>query len=606
MASKIQIRRGLKQDLPLLDSGEFGFVQDFQEVFIGGGLENIQLAKQKKLDSLGVDPSNFGLDESALDNYQALIDTFTFISVMQNGKGKIIFPQGKTFRFTRLLGVQTLPNVFIDLNGSRLDFSGVAASSTDSWLQFSGSIGTPVALTSNAAEGSKTVACNTTTFQKGDMVKVYSNKVWDSTRTSTRVGEICFVETVNSASQLTLTTPLQDTYNLSDVANIVKITPVEIMIENGTIIGPAGDNEARGLRITRGKNCLIQNLRTEGFDVNQIQLTDCVRSTVDNCYFQEANHSSMAYGVSFADASQDCIASNNHFTDIRHSLSTNNNVTTSWGIVRRILFTGNTVTDSSPAIGGAGGDAIDTHGGADDIFIIDNTVFSSSGVGINVEANRATIRGNRVKGSGSVGIQWQPYGDGRKSKIQINDNILTGVGDGVGSDYGILCQVRVADCESVIINSNEIDSQNGGIRLVASNGYKFKRGAITGNGCKVNVAGYGIDINNSELIAVNGNTVDSLNFGIGFTDSANCSATGNTVELKGLSSTGYGIRLTGTTKRSSAVGNTVKMSGTLPTSYGVSCSDTATYNMLANNVTEGCTSATSLGAGTGNVAANNI
>jgi hypothetical protein len=555
----------------------------------------------------GINPETFGLSDSVIDNYQAVIDTLTHISVMRNGRGKIVFPQGKIFKFTSLLGVQTLPNVFIDLNGSTLDFSGVPASSTDSWLQFSGSLETPLSLTVNATEGSKIVACDTATLKKGDMVKIYSNKIWDSTRTSTRIGEICFVESIDSSSQLTITTPLQDTYNLTDTAMIVKIIPVEINLMNGTIIGPTGDNEARGFRITRGKNCFIQNVRIEGFDVNQMQLTDCVRSTVNNCYFQEANHSQMAYGMSFADASQDCIASNNHFTDVRHSLSTNNNISTSWGITRRILFIGNTVTDSSPAIGGAGGDAIDTHAGSDDIFIIDNTVFSSSGVGINVEANRATVRGNRVKGSGSVGVQWQPYADGRKSQILISDNQLTGVGDGVGSDYGIMCQVRVGDCESAVINGNEVESQNAGIRLVTSNGMRFKRGSVTGNNCKVNVSGYGIDINTSDLIAVSGNTVDSLSFGIGFTDSFNCSASGNTVELKATSGNSHGVRITGTSKRCSAVGNTVKHSGVASaSSYGASCADTATYNLLLGNVTEGFTTSVFAGVGTGNVIANNI
>jgi hypothetical protein len=49
MASKIQIRRGLKQDLPILDNGELGLAQDTQEVFVGGGEANIQLAKQSDL-----------------------------------------------------------------------------------------------------------------------------------------------------------------------------------------------------------------------------------------------------------------------------------------------------------------------------------------------------------------------------------------------------------------------------------------------------------------------------------------------------------------------------------------------------------------------------
>jgi hypothetical protein len=306
---KILVRRGLDANIPVFDTGEPGFATDTKRVFIGSDEGNIELSKKSDADNLGiqltgikteldkrgVNPSSFGLDENADNNYQAIIDTFSFISVMQNGKGKIVFPQGKVFKFTQPLGTQTLSNITIDLNGSTLDFSTVDVSNTDSALLFSGSIEGGRALVANAAEDTKIIRCDTTGLLRGDMVKVYSNKIWDSTRTSTRIGEICFIETVDSTTQLTLTTPLNDTYNVSDLASIAKITPTEnIVLMNGTIIGATGNNEMRGFRITRGINCLVHNVRFKGIDVNQVQLTDCVRSTVNNCYFNEANHSSMA------------------------------------------------------------------------------------------------------------------------------------------------------------------------------------------------------------------------------------------------------------------------------------------------------------------------
>jgi hypothetical protein len=528
---------------------------------------------------------------------------------MRNGRGKIVFPQGKSYKFTRPLGDLPYSNIFIDLNGSTLNFTGASITNTDSWLQFSGGVEIVVPLTANANEDTTTIQCDTSFFQKGDMVKVYSNKIWDSTRTSTRTGEISFVERIDSATQLTLTTFLNDTYKVSDIANIAKITPVEnIVVTNGKVIGPTGNNEMRGLRITRGKNCLIQNLRSEGFDVNHIQLTDCVRSTVHACFFQEANHTNMGYGVSFADATQDCICSNSHFTDVRHSLSTNNNTTTSWGITRRILFIGNTVTDSAPALGGSGGDAIDTHGGAEDILIIDNTVFSASGAGINVEANRATVAGNRVKVTGSVGIQWQPYADGRKSSINLSGNQITHVGDTVGSDYGILCQIRVADCKNVIIADNEINSQNSCIRLLTSNGWRFKKGSITGNTCEVKMTGFGIDVTNGDFFAINSNNFEVPNFGVSLTDTNNSSVVGNAINLTATSNAGQGVSFKGTSKRNVASGNTVKNSGSLAAaSYGVKVEDTATYNGVFNNVTENMPGgAYLLGTGAGNVQANNV
>lgn len=50
MANKIQIRRGLKQDLPLLSIGEPALTTDSLEVYVGGGTQNIELAKKDYVD----------------------------------------------------------------------------------------------------------------------------------------------------------------------------------------------------------------------------------------------------------------------------------------------------------------------------------------------------------------------------------------------------------------------------------------------------------------------------------------------------------------------------------------------------------------------------
>lgn len=49
---KLQIRRGLKSNLPTLASGELGFCTDTGELFIGNGTTNIGLAKAGDLSAL--------------------------------------------------------------------------------------------------------------------------------------------------------------------------------------------------------------------------------------------------------------------------------------------------------------------------------------------------------------------------------------------------------------------------------------------------------------------------------------------------------------------------------------------------------------------------
>ncbi len=49
MANKIQVKRGLKEDLPQLSVGEFGFCTDTDEVFIGNGEENVNIQVNKNI-----------------------------------------------------------------------------------------------------------------------------------------------------------------------------------------------------------------------------------------------------------------------------------------------------------------------------------------------------------------------------------------------------------------------------------------------------------------------------------------------------------------------------------------------------------------------------
>jgi len=47
MAQTIQIRRGLKADLPILSEGEMGFCTDTKEIYIGNGITNMLINQNK-------------------------------------------------------------------------------------------------------------------------------------------------------------------------------------------------------------------------------------------------------------------------------------------------------------------------------------------------------------------------------------------------------------------------------------------------------------------------------------------------------------------------------------------------------------------------------
>ena len=46
MFQKIQVRRGLRSELPILSAGEIGFCTDTKEIFIGDGVANIAFANK--------------------------------------------------------------------------------------------------------------------------------------------------------------------------------------------------------------------------------------------------------------------------------------------------------------------------------------------------------------------------------------------------------------------------------------------------------------------------------------------------------------------------------------------------------------------------------
>lgn len=54
MASKIQVKRGNKADLPILSDGEYGFCQDTSEIFIGNGGTNTKIYPTTSLDASSV------------------------------------------------------------------------------------------------------------------------------------------------------------------------------------------------------------------------------------------------------------------------------------------------------------------------------------------------------------------------------------------------------------------------------------------------------------------------------------------------------------------------------------------------------------------------
>lgn len=552
----------------------------------------------------------FGASVNAADNTAAIQAAISY--ALGLGNCRLTFAGKGVYTCLAPLGSFSGSNLEIDLCGSTLNFSALSLASTGPLLEFAGTYGATAALTSNAAERVKTIAVVSAAFVTGDMVRLYSDTVFDSTRTGTKYGELSFVESVPNGASVALTTETQASYTTAASATLQKITPVKnITIRNGTILGPSGNDELIGIRIKAGVSCLIENIKSYDVDKVHVSLEDCIFSKVRNCHFEQADHSAQAYGISFADACQDCSAIGNSFVDVRHSMTTNNNVGTSWGVTRRILFEANNVSDSAKATGGTGGDAIDTHAGAEDILILGNTVNSASGNGINVEARTAIVIGNVIVNAATLGIYVQPFADSLPSAFTVEGNTLYNVGS-AASEYGIQIFIRTADCSAAVVNGNRISSYAQPIRLVCDSPYVFKKAAVSGNVAAVadGVATQnGIDVTRANRATVNGNSVKAGAVGIILTDCNNFSVTGNSVEITNSSgSSGYGIRVRGTSDHGAVCGNSALYSSSgITTTIGVSFAQTTVTNSgVWCNTMQGFGTNVNVGTGAGNAAANNI
>ncbi len=573
------------------------------KLFLQAGVGAVPVSQQSKAGQV-LSVKDFGARGDGVKNDVAAI-RLAINAVIARAPATLIFPAGR-YKIDEAIGSFAGSDITIDLGGATLDFSAVPVSPGVTLLEFGGVYsGAPVALTANGVEGQKAVSLNSSAFAVGDMVRVFSNTVFDPARTLSKYGELNFITAKPDAASATLALDLMSLYTTADLAKIEKITPVRnITIKNGTMQGPAGNDNHIGLSFRGGINIIVENIKSYDMDAIHVQLVDCSNGKVTKSHFQESNSNATGYGVSFADATQDSVATDNSFVDVRHSLSTNNKAS-SWGIVRRIAFTSNTVSDSATSIGLAGGDAVDAHAGAEDILIANNVINSSSQSGINIEARSAVIAGNIISNTQGNGITHQNYTALVGYSIVSGNEIRK-----VFGNYGIAIVPISTAFKNVVVSNNIISSDAAPIRLVGSAGKEFNNLVVSGNSVISGVSNNAIQVDFALRGTISGNAAESKAVGIILTDVQNMAVTGNSINLTGASgSTGYGVRVQGTSVGVMASGNAMRHTGALTAAAAMSfINTTVSYSGMNSNTAQGFTAGTkfSVGTGTGNLAANNI
>lgn len=371
----------------------------------------------------------------------------------------VVVPSG-VYRMDRALVLQNGTSLTL-APGAVLDYS---KSSATNYLNVQGTSGTRInspAIT----KGASTIPLSGHSLKPGDWCMIRSADIFDPHSTSTSQGELIQVASVGTG-QVTFRTTVCDTYS-----STVTVTPValvkNITLSGGTVRGSklAGDNRG-GFRAEFAEDLFLSRVIFENIDRAHMFIKNSVNAWAAHCGFEWAESTTMGYGASFGDCTRDsgCIFST--FRGVRHSLSTNNTTTAQdGGIVRRILFFGNTVEDTTLAQAGSqlGGDAIDTHTAAEDIWIIQNVVNKSTGQGINMECASGIISGNTVEDTVGTGINYHNEAM-RAGNITITDNVVRRTG-GHGIQARTGGRGSTIPTESMIITGNRVmDTKDHGIQ----------------------------------------------------------------------------------------------------------------------------------------------
>jgi hypothetical protein len=580
-------------------------------------------------------------------------DTVAIQAALNSGS-PIISGGGKTYKVN---GSLTMVSDTV-LRDCVFDYSGGASSVP--CLTAAGTLAANITLTSNAAISATTVVVgDSSSLSEHDWILVSSNAVFDDSSTDSEVGEFVQVASQSSGT-ITLRSPLVGAYATADAAQINKVSFVEnITLRNVTILGSASDdNGQHGFRPYYASNVLIESCRFKNLSHNHVQLVSCINSKCTSSYFENTvQDSSQAYGFSVANCCQDVVCDTGSFNYMRHSWSTNN-LSGYPGIPRRCSFDGNTVTNSAKNIAGNGGDAVDTHSAAEDIFILNNTVYGSSGTGINFECRSGAIQNNSVFDAAVNGIHYHNESDS-SGKMIVSGNIVERPTEaGIQLFQGIRGTASVIT--SLVVADNQVrDTGTYGIRLEEYQASGEPRNvSITGNviyqttsagmyirdAIGLNITGnsfrrskgIAIDIGDSVGVSITGNNIQhdiaaGSNRAVNIQDVTGITFSGNSVYKE--TGAGPAIAVRGDTKKFVISGNSILSSATssivsiLPTSsaldtgavingntigpvtttsnLAISMDDKAEYALVTSNNVRG-TGGISLGSGTGNVSANNI
>lgn len=341
-------------------------------------------------------------------------------------------------------------------------------------ISATGTIGSPVPLSADAAPGVRAITVSDTEgLSAGGWVKITSDLPFGYTNQP--AGEIHQVASV-SGDTVTLVEALSDVYTVADGA---AVAPVEFR-ENVRISGGAmeGNPDAptttyRGVVLDTCRNVTVTGMSFRWVHYVSVWLRDTVGATVLDCRFDDALSVGLGYGVMMSEATQNASVTACHGTRTRHFVTFGGGAARA-GIVRRVTVTGCNFSQCIDA-------GLDAHPGAEDFAFVGNTITGSLSDGIVAQGGRFVVSNNVITGSARHGVIVQAATRKGLEGV-ISGNTIHGSGsDGIRLTFRAETEYHV--WSGLTITGNTItDSVLQGIHLFNSDTSIAPEGvAITGN-----------------------------------------------------------------------------------------------------------------------------
>lgn len=209
------------------------------------------------------------------------------------------------------------------------------------------------------------------------------------------------VSIVAPAGTVFLRTPVTHEFGftLAQGSKVTPITPVgRSLLDNIWVLGPGEQTTSTGIKLQRCRDVRVRNPTVDSCWARAIQFDDTIYSRIDSPLLSNARRvfygssGLEGYGIAFVNSTQDCTVVGGRSTRTRHAFTQGS----AEGLPRR-----NTVTDLTAESTFA--DGFDSHGGANDMTLINCTSINANGQGFFIgcpKANLTKCRAIRPNGGG--------------------------------------------------------------------------------------------------------------------------------------------------------------------------------------------------------------